>query len=401
MYTEDLLYLVWFVQTFGGGNPRISQIISAYGSPYNAYCAIMSGEALQARKITEYEQRAAAASSVENSQNILNYCERKNITLIPDFSDEYPERLRNVYNPPVLLFCRGRTEVLEDEFSLTVVGTRHPCDYSVKVCRELVGQLAEFGFVIASGFAVGIDITSHLAAVEKGGKTVSVLGCGLDVDYPYPNVQYREKIMENGVFVSEMLPLEQGTKTSFPLRNRILAGFSLGTLVVEGSLRSGSLVTAGLTVQQGKDVFCVPAADIFDSRFSGNSALIRDGAKYVASVSDITDEFCVNYSDRLARFSEPERHSPFEEAADPNAEKPVYEVGDIPEKPKKPKPVDLSGLTEGQSEIVKYLSENGETAADDIADALNSDVSQLFSVLTELELMGVVSQSAGLHYSLN
>ncbi|MBP0964922.1 MAG: DNA-processing protein DprA [Oscillospiraceae bacterium] len=400
MNTEELLYLIWFVQTFGGGNHRISQIISAYGSAYAAYCAVTGGEALAAEIITAYEQRAAAASSVEDSKNILGYCERKNIKLIPDHSDEYPERLKNIYNPPPLLFCRGKTEILADELSLTVVGTRHPCDYSVRVCDRLAGQLAELGFTIASGFAVGIDITAHLAAVRNGGKTVSVLGCGLDVDYPGQNVQYREEIMENGVFVSEKLPLEQGSKTSFPLRNRILSGLSLGTVVVEGSLRSGSLVTASLAVQQGKDVFCIPAADIFDSRFSGNSALIRDGAKYVASVSDITDEYCVNYSDRLARLSETERHSPFFDTMNPNADRPVYDAADISEKPAKPKPVDLSELTEEQAAVVKYLSENGETAADDIADALDCDVSQLFSVLTELELMGRISQSAGQHYSI-
>lgn len=401
MNTEEILYLIWFVQTFGGGNPRISQIISVYGSPYSAYCAVTGGEALAAKKITEYEQRAAAASSIENSKNILGYCERKNIKLIADYSEEYPERLKNIYNPPVLLFCRGKTEILADDLSITVVGTRHPCDYSVKVCDKIVGQLAELGFTIASGFAVGIDITAHLAAVRNGGKTVSVLGCGLDVDYPGQNVKYREEIMQNGVFVSEKLPLEQGSKTSFPLRNRILSGLSLGTLVAEGSLRSGSLVTASLAAQQGKDVFCIPAADIFDSRFSGNSALIRDGAKYVASVSDITDEYCVNYSDRLARLGEPERHSPFYETMNHDAQTPVYDMSDVYEKPKKPKPVDLSGLSEVQAEIVKYLSDNGETAADDIADALDMDISQLFSVLTELELMGNISQSAGQHYFVN
>lgn len=401
MNTDELLYLIWFVQTFGGGNPRISQIISAYGSPYSAYCAIASGEALAAKRITEYEQRAAAASSIENSKNILGYCERKNIKLIPDHSEEYPERLKNIYNPPVLLFCRGKTEILADDLSITVVGTRHPCDYSVRVCDKIVGQLSELGFTVASGFAVGIDITAHLAAVRNGGKTVSVLGCGLDVDYPGQNVKYREEIMQNGVFVSEKLPLEQGSKTSFPLRNRILSGLSLGTLVVEGSLRSGSLVTASLAVQQGKDVFCIPASDIFDSRFSGNSALIRDGAKYVASVSDITDEYCVNYSDRLAKLGEPERHSPFYETMNPDAQTPVYDIGDVSEKPQKPKPVDLSGLTDIQAEIVKFLSDNGETAADDIADALDMDISQLFSVLTELELMGNISQSAGQHYYLS
>lgn len=401
MNTEEILYLIWFVQTFGGGNQRISQIISAYGSPYAAYCAVTGGEALAKKRITEYEQRAASASSIEDSKNILGYCERKNIKLIPDYSEEYPERLRNIYNPPTLLFCRGKTEILADELSLTAVGTRHPCDYSVNVCRRLIGQLAELGFTIASGFAVGIDITAHLTAVRNGGKTVSVLGCGLDVDYPGQNVQYREEIMQNGVFVSEKLPLEQGSRTSFPQRNRILSGLSLGTIVIEGSLRSGSLVTASLAVQQGKDVFCIPAADIFDSRFSGNSALIRDGAKYVASVSDITDEYCVNYSDRLAKLSEQERHSPFFDSMNPNAERPVYDLTDISEKPAKPKIVDLSGLTEEQAAVVKYLSENGETAADDIADALDCDVSYLFSVLTELELMGNISQSAGHHYSVN
>ena len=100
MNTEEILYLIWFVQTFGGGNQRISQIISAYGSPYAAYCAVTGGEALAKKRITEYEQRAAAASSIEDSKNILGYCERKNIKLIPDYSEEYPERLRNIYNPP-------------------------------------------------------------------------------------------------------------------------------------------------------------------------------------------------------------------------------------------------------------------------------------------------------------
>lgn len=409
---DDLLYLLWFVQTFGAGNAKISKILSLYESITDAYLAVTGGYALGSQIISESEQRAAAASSVDRCRQIIDYCARKNIRLIPKYSKEYPEPLRNIYNPPVLLFCRGKTEILSDEMAVTIVGTRHPSDYSKKVCERFAAELAKCGFTIASGFAVGIDITSHLAAVRAGGKTISVLGCGLDVDYPEPNIKYRSEIMENGVFVSEKLPLEEGSRTSFPQRNRILSGLSLGTLIIEGAASSGSLVTANLAAQQGKDVFCIPPHDILSSAYTGNVILMRDGAKAVCRPSDIVDEYCGAFSDRLAHVEYTGRHSPFYNVM--NADE---DVSDIPEKnrnseasdnayadaPKPERPAempDVSGIEEKQAEIVRFLFKNGPTAADDIADALDEDVSQLFMALTELEIMGILRQSAGQHYEV-
>lgn len=409
---DDLLYLLWFVQTFGAGNPKISKILSAYESISDAYLAVTGGYALELHIISENEQRAAAASPLDRCRQIIDYCARKNIRLIPEYSEEYPEPLRNIYNPPVLLFCRGKTEILSDEMAITVVGTRRPSDYSKKVCERFAGELAKCGFTVISGFAVGIDITSHLAAVRAGGKTVSVLGCGLDVDYPEPNIKYRSEIMENGVFVSEKLPLEQGSRTSFPLRNRILSGLSLGTLIIEGAVSSGSLVTANLAAQQGKDVFCIPPHDVLSSAYGGNVLLMRDGAKAVCRPSDIVDEYCGAFSDRLAHVEHIGRHSPFYNVMNGDAE-----MSEISEKsqnnelsdnayadaPKAERPAempDVSDLEDELAEIVRFLFKNGPTAADDIADALDRDVSQLFMALTELEIMGILRQSAGQHYEV-
>ncbi len=207
-------------------------------------------------------------------------------------SREYPPLLRSIAHPPPMLYIRGELSVA-DEWALGVVGTRQASPYGREVTRTLVSGLVAAGVTIVSGLAYGIDTMAHRAALDAGGRTLAVLGSGVDIVYPYENRGLAEQIMRNGALISEY-PL--GTKPearNFPPRNRIISGISLGVLVVEGSTRSGAMITAAYALEQGREVFAVPG-NILSRNSGGPSFLIQQGAKLVACVQDILEELNLN-----------------------------------------------------------------------------------------------------------
>jgi DNA processing protein len=202
--------------------------------------------------------------------------------------DEYPCRLKEIYDFPPLLYVRGGS-VSEDESFLTVVGSRLPSSYGRQVVREIVRELSASGITIISGLARGIDGEAHRVALEGGGRTLAVLGSGVDVIYPQENSGLADRIMHQGALISEF-PL--GTLPhpyNFPRRNRIMSGISSGTLVIEAGERSGSLITADFALEQGREVFAVPGS-IFSSQSRGSNRLIQEGAKLVTNAGDILEE---------------------------------------------------------------------------------------------------------------
>ena len=207
---------------------------------------------------------------------------------------QYPRLLRKIDDPPKILYVRGRLD-LNSRPVLAVVGTRRYSDYGKRVALEIVGQLAEMSFIIVSGMALGIDTFAHKAALEKGAKTIAVLGTGIDRAsvYPKENLGLSEKIVESGALVSEYPPKSPSYKSNFPQRNRIIAGLSLGVLVVEAPLRSGALITARHAREQKRKVFAVPGS-IYSSNSKGCHFLIKNGAKLVDSVEDILNELGIS-----------------------------------------------------------------------------------------------------------
>ncbi|MGD9126499.1 MAG: DNA-processing protein DprA [Planctomycetia bacterium] len=223
-----------------------------------------------------------------NPAEELELCEANNITLLPDYDERYPRCLREIHNPPPLLFERG--ELLpRDSLGIAIVGTRHASDYGQKQARLLAAGLARAGLTIVSGMARGIDGVAHRAALEAGGRTVAVLGSGLMEIYPPEHKNLLEEIAAQGAVLSEFPPRMKPSAGAFPQRNRIISGLSLGTIVIEAAQRSGALITARLAMEQNREVFAVPGR-IDQPNSKGCHLLIRDGATLVESVDDVLDQ---------------------------------------------------------------------------------------------------------------
>lgn len=202
--------------------------------------------------------------------------------------DDYPPLLLETPDPPLALHCRGRRELLKAT-SLAVVGSRRASHYALNATREIVSPLAKKGLAIVSGLARGIDAAAHEAALDAGGTTIAVLGTGIDRVYPRSHARLFRRIEADGLVISEFPPGTPPLPENFPVRNRIISGLTLGTLVVEASARSGSLITARLAAEQGRDVFAVPGP-IFSPGSEGTHRLIQYGAKLVHDVNDVLDE---------------------------------------------------------------------------------------------------------------
>jgi DNA processing protein len=219
------------------------------------------------------------------------------VQIIVADNPNYPPLLKQIHNPPALLYVRGEPKTLASEFSLAVVGTRKISAYGKQVVPCIVRDLAAAGINIVSGLALGVDELAHRSALEANGKTVAVLGCGIDDNsiYPASNRVIAHKIINGGGAVISELPLGAAPlKIHFPHRNRIISGMSLGTLVVEADLESGSLITARMALEQNRQVFAVPG-NIFNRYSSGPNNLLKLGAKAVTEAADITEELNLNF----------------------------------------------------------------------------------------------------------
>ena len=222
----------------------------------------------------------------------MNHITEKNHRIIL-FSDlGYPPLLKEISSAPQILYVQGDVTLLSQP-QIAMVGSRNPSRNGVEIAEEFAAALSQAGFIITSGLARGIDTASHQGALKAGGKTIAVLGSGLNNIYPASNQKLAEKIMENGCLVSEY-PLDCAPKAiNFPKRNRIISGLSLGTLIVEAALKSGSLITAKFAVEQNRDVFAIPGS-LRNPTSQGCLSLIQQGAKCVTSINDILNEMNIN-----------------------------------------------------------------------------------------------------------
>ena len=206
-------------------------------------------------------------------------------------NNEYPEQLRNIYNPPLKIYILGNKDLLKQK-GIAVVGTRDATEYGKKVAFQISKKLSEKGINIISGLALGIDTCAHLGTLysDSAGKTIAVLGSGLDNIYPKQNINLAKKIIKNGGCIISEYPLgSKPEKLNFPKRNRIISGLSNGVVVVEAGVKSGALITADLALEQGKDVFAIPG-NILNTESIGTNNLIKQGAKLVTSYIDILEE---------------------------------------------------------------------------------------------------------------
>jgi DNA processing protein len=228
------------------------------------------------------------ARDVAAAEALVDECQRCQISLVLQANAVYPRLLKEICDPPGVLFVRG-SFVPRDALSIAIVGSRHATHYGLAQAERLASGLARAGLTITSGLARGVDAAAHRGALAAGGRTVAVLGSGVLNIYPPEHRELAEQVVLNGAVVSEAAPHSEPFSGAFPQRNRIISGMSLGVIVVEASLRSGALITARHAMEQGREVFAVPGR--VDSRMSqGCHRLIRDGAKLVESIDDVLEE---------------------------------------------------------------------------------------------------------------
>lgn len=334
---------------------RLIELCGSVEAAWNASNSELASAGFDARLV----ESLLAARRKFDLEAMLESALKRDIQVICREDPDYPMLLSHIPNPPPLLYLRGNL-LPTDQWALAVVGTRKPTAYGREVTRRFVAELCQAGITIVSGLAMGIDTVAHSHAIEAGGRTIAVLGCGVDIAYPERNQALAERICEQGALISDY-PL--GTKpmsNNFPPRNRIISGLSLGTLVVEAGQRSGALITVDFALEQGREVYAVPGS-IYSETSLGTNELIRNGATLASSPQVILDD--LNLSGALVQQE-------------------IAEI--VPNDPI-------------EAEILKWLSPN-PMHIDELGRASGLSSSQLLAALSMLELKGSVRQIGGMQF---
>jgi DNA processing protein len=284
---EELKYWVAFSGIAGIGRVRISQLREYFGTLQAAWKA-PQGQLRQAGLDSRTIAALTAGRAIIAPDAEMDRLTRHGVQVLVHEDPPYPPRLREIYDYPPVLYVKGGLPS-QDEPSLAIVGTRRPTIYGRQVTEEIVADLARSGVTIVSGLARGIDSVAHRAALDAGGKTIAVFACGLDIVYPSENARLAQAIMEQGAILSEHPLGVKPRPESFPLRNRIMSGLSLGVLVVEAGDKSGALITAQQALEQNREVLAIPGS-ILSPTSRGTNRLIQDGAKLVRDYTDILQE---------------------------------------------------------------------------------------------------------------
>ena len=324
-----------------------------------------------------------------------------NCQVVTLYDDAYPEYLKEIDTPPLVLYIRGEL-TSQDALSLSIVGSRDAKDYGRKVSYRLSYQLARRGITIVSGLARGIDTSAHRGALEAGGRTIAVMGSGLSFIYPAANSDLAEKITESGALISEFPMAVKPKPRNFPRRNRIISGLTLGTVVVEASNRSGALITARLAGEQGREVFAVPG-EIFSELSTGTHKLINNGAKLINTVDDLLNEL-PSYALNRIQSDVPTSQRPGAET-ESSQEQPTEKSDPKPasaqstSKPQQPSQIaPPPGLTPDERAVFDAI-EVPASHIDTIVRTTQLPIGQVSSVLLMLELKGIVQQLPGKQFA--
>lgn len=378
MNHESLKYWMALKSIDGIGNASFQPLLDRFGSA----AAVFSASASELAGVSGIGKKSAEAIvTFKDWDKILRQLELVNkadIRIVTYLDALYPKNLLNIYDRPAFLFVAGRLE--KDDVSLAVVGSRHASTYGRYTTDRISRELALRGVTIVSGMARGIDSCAHRGAISAKGRTIAVLGSGLDVIYPPENKKLFAAISQNGAVISEYPPGTEPLAYHFPARNRIISGMSYGVLVVEAGEKSGSLITAKLAMEQGREVFAIPGAiDSASSR--GANSLIKQGAKLIDNVDDILEDILPQLERTAAQPMQQER-----EPAGPEALAAADETH-------------TDSLSPTAQKILKTLS-GKKTHADDIIAATGLPPAEVLSALILLELKGIILQHPGKLFSL-
>ncbi len=404
MKSSPVEFWIW-LQTALGAGARTDELLAYFETPEQLYLA-GSKEWRLSGLLTAKKIEALKNSTPSQTAEIIKESRSKGYEIITPDNKLFPNRLKNLSSMPLVLYAQGDCTALSDEVSLGIVGTRNASAYGTEIAQKLSYRLAEAGATIVSGGALGIDSEAHAGAMLAKGRTVAFLGCGLSANYLRENAALRRAITRYGAVVSEFPPFSMPSKSSFPIRNRLISGISLGVVVIEAGVKSGSLITANRAAEQGKDVFAVPG-DIVRSSFDGTNHLIKNGAKPVFSALDILSEYEFRYPE-LIDFQK--AGLPLSELQYVNYRKPVKKSAaekmvrnEAPSQVEKVKTetvpkIDLEGTASENAKIVYGVLSETPMHIDDIVRSTNLKLNIVLSSLTELELLGVCELTSGKKY---
>jgi DNA processing protein len=332
-------------------------------------------------------ERGRAAALDKADEEILR-AKKEGVEIIAYTEGHYPAPLRSIYDPPLVVYMRGKYAE-EDAIAIGMVGTRRPSVYGQEAAERLAVQLVGRGFAVVSGLAQGIDTSAHKGALKGGGRTIAVFGSGLDIVYPKENEKLASAIAERGALITELPFGTTPSKESFPRRNRLISGLSLGVVVVEGKENSGALITARFASEQGREVFAVPGK-IDDPRSRGPHLLIKQGAKLIEGVEDILEEL-----GPVADFMKPSSQDTKDDEPENNAEN-VKEnaTASKKESPKGQKKTTGKPLTSPERAILALLSED-PLPVDEIIAETGLTPAEVASHLMVLEIRRLVRQLPG------
>jgi DNA processing protein len=357
---QDCYYYLGFNLVSGIGPARLDRLIAFFGSLEEAWQAstgdlMMAGlDGRTADALIDVRKRVDLEAEYQRIT-------RSGVRIISRDDALYPSLLRELVNGPPLIYVRG-TLTENDRWAIAVVGTRQATTYGRDVTRKLVAELASAGVTIVSGLALGIDAVAHEAALRGGGRTLAVLGSGVDRVYPTQNRPLAQAILGQGAIISEYPLGTQPTPTNFPARNRIISGLSLGVLVVEAAARSGALITVQFALEQGRDVLAVPGS-IFSAKSEGPHRLIRDGATIVTRAEDVLQALNMQHA--------------------------VEQQAITAAVPETPEEVALLKLVEAEPRHIDAISRDSDLAPPIVS-----------ATLAMLELKGLVKQVGGMQYVL-
>ena len=412
-----LLHWIWLAHRPGVSDRMKVSLLEYFRDPEDIYFA--DGESY--RHVEGMTAETAASlkdKDLSAARNALDACRREKLHILTIRDAAYPSRLKNIADPPILLYYKGQLPDLDAQPVIGVVGTRKASAYGMQTAKRMGYQISACGGIVVSGMACGIDAMAMSGALTAGQPTVGVLGCGADLVYPLSNRGLFEDVAMYGCIFSEFAPGTQPAKWTFPRRNRIISGLSNGILVVEAPEKSGALITAGHALEQGRDVFVVPG-NIDQPGFAGSNRLLRDGGILVASGWDILSEYEALYPDKIRRDLRPSHQTVYPDeiaktvAQTEKQQSKVAEKSEISGKSQPLKKIlekksidnrpqeaysDVNTvrpkLSPEEQTVVSAL-QSGDRLVDDVIAETGLTTGKILALLTMLELKGVVKRLPG------
>ncbi len=400
--SANVRYWLWLQSALGEG-AYIKQIIDDFGGAKELYSSNIlewkMSTSLTAKQVNRLEQ-----TNISSADEIIYICDKNGWQII-DYDDEkYPKRLKEIYNPPAVLYVDGELPDIDSLVTVAIVGTRKASEYAVKVTHIMSRGITEAGAIVISGGALGVDSAAHKGALMAGGKTVAVLGCGLGTSYLNENKSLRDTIKNNGALVTEFPPFTRAGRTTFPRRNRIISGLSLAVLVVEAGVKSGSLITANFALEQGRDVFAVPSS-VLSVDFAGTNKLIEDGAMVAVK----PEQLVAGYAEEFDTIDVSKIRSVEELMADDSdksanvivkEDKYAFENLEQGRENRLRKQENESALSGDMKAVYSCLSEKF-THIDTIIEKTGLGSSAVVSAVTQLEILDMIESASGKRYKLS